>query len=334
MPYIAISYRDEGHGKGAFYDHLTLRHMTGWNTKVATSNSFPTTKFASYINYREGYGSYGLPLSSDLPEASLNYGKNAAFIFIPGYTRDSDNSQPENHLTRLAFEKEMIRKAKCRGQPILAVCAGSWTLWESFGGAVKPISDHNYGGAMPRIGKSKARICNNKMIHDIDAVEGSFVHRAMFGKTDQKKTAVNSVHWNAVDESTLDAASNVVVSANSNQNNLIAPKSRQSKQMKPENCVEAFETIHGAPMIGIQWHPEAFNPSDDNAAPHKGIFDALKVAGATYKNRQRLNKEFTKVWHKNAYADNVFFKPKPKENQAIILKDAEEELSSLKIDSA
>ena len=333
MPYVAISYRDEGHGKGAFYDHLTLRNMTGWSTKLVTSTNFPSTKFASYINYREGHGNYGLPLNNNLPDTSLNYGKKAAFLFIPGYTRESDHSQPQNHLTRLNFEKKMIQKARYRGQPILAVCAGSWTLWEALGGMIKPVSDHNYGGAMPRISKSKQRICNNKMIHNIDAVQGSFVQHAMFGKTNQVKTAVNSVHWNAVDDSNLNQISNIMISATSSQNDLIAPKSRQSKKMQPENCVEAFETIHGAPMIGVQWHPEAFNPSDNSAAPHKGIFDALKLAGTTYKNRQRLNKEFIKVWENNAHSDCVFFKPKRKDSQPAMLKELEEEMKSMKLGS-
>jgi gamma-glutamyl-gamma-aminobutyrate hydrolase PuuD len=324
MPHIAISYRDEGHGKGAFYDHLTLRKMTGWTTKVALPGHLTTTMFSSYINYREGNEHYGLPDDANLPEVSLNFAKEAAFLFIPGYTRASDRAQQASHVHRLNFEKELIRKARYRGQPILAVCAGSWTLWEAFGGEVKPVQDHNYGGAMPRISKSKAKICNNKMIHDVETVEGSFVHHGMFGKTNQRKIAVNSVHWNAVNEATLNKNSNICVSARSKTNDLIAPKSRQSKKMNPEGCVEGFETIHGAPMIGVQWHPEACNPT----TPHKGIFDALKTSGTAYKNRQKLNREFKKTWAEKAYSEQSFFKLN---NNADDLLEVQEQLRTLAV---
>ncbi len=293
MPYIAISYRDEGNGKGAFFDHLTVRHMTSWSTQLVTDESIPTTPFASYLNSREANSDYGLPGNSNLPDTSPNYAENAAFIFIPGYTRDSDTKQPPNHVKRLKYEKDLIRKAKYRGQPILAVCAGSWTLWESFGGTLKAVADHNYGGAMPRMSTSSAQVCNNKMIHDIETVRNSFVHNAMFSKKSIiNSTSVNSVHWNAVDDLSLVHTNNLKISANSKRNDAIAPKSRQSELMKPESCVEAFETIHGTPMVGIQWHLEAFNPGEANAKMHQGIFEALKTAGETYNNRQELNKEF------------------------------------------
>lgn len=331
MPHIAVSYRDEGHGKGAFYDHLTLRNITGWQTKLVTSKALPTIKFGSYINLRQAEKRYGLPLNPTLPDECCNYAEEAAFIFLPGYTRASDKNQPESHIERIKFEQELIRKAKYRGQPVLAVCAGSWTLWQAYGGEIKAVKDHNYGGAMPRLSKSSAKICNNKMIHDVKTKVGSFIHHAMFAKSKHNQTAVNSVHWQAVDAKSISKTDNLCISAQSKKNVAIAPNSRQKKKMQPEHCVEAFETIHGVPMLGVQWHPEAFNPKDKNASPHHGIFEALKIAGKTYNNRRKLNREFKKNWLENAFSEHLFFKPKNNYAREDSTEEVEHKLAELAI---
>jgi gamma-glutamyl-gamma-aminobutyrate hydrolase PuuD len=297
MPIVGISYRSEGNGKGAFFDHFTLRKMTGWHTTILASQETPTTTFASYINGRAGFGDYGLPLDTSFPDTSSEFGVDCAFIFIPGFTRDSDKNQPLDHQNRLDFERQLINKAINRGQPVLSVCAGSWTLWQAYGGELIDVSEHNYGGAMPRLSKASAKVCNNKMIHRVSTEPNTLVGGVIQHETDgTENTPVNSVHWKAVKEASLDSSANMMVSAYSVQDDAIAPKSRQSKQMKPQTCPEAIETRYGVPMVGLQWHPEAFNPKDANSKPHQALFKALKTAGETYLNRRAVNEEVTSIY--------------------------------------
>lgn len=290
MPYIAISYRDEGYGKGAFYDHFTIRSMTGWLTRI--SSSVQTLAFSNYIEKRSTDGYYGLPKRRNLPQPSLNYAEKAAFIVIPGYTRESDTKQPDSHKSRLQHEKQLIRKARYRGQPLLAICAGSWTLWKGLGGDICPVSDHNYGGAMPRLSKQSPGICNNKMIHEASAVEGSHLSDIL-----HENVEVNSVHWNAVNENSPEICDNIRVSARSVVSDSIEVLSRQGNIMEPEIAVEAFENKHGAPILGIQWHPEAFDPNNEDGKEQCKIFSYLKTAGETYLNRRKLNEDFKQNCH-------------------------------------
>lgn len=286
---IAISYRDEGKGKGAFFDHFTLRAITGVETEIVVQQNHAVTNFANLINYRNGHNEHGLPLNTSIPHTTSDP-KESGFIFIPGYTRDSDNKKSTAHTQRLIFENELIAKARLRGQPVLAVCAGSWTLWQSYNGTIKEVSDHNYGGAMPRMSSYRPLVCNNKMIHKVVPKAGTYLAGTI---KNGDAFPVNSVHWKAPDEPSASVASLLEVSGSSQQDNLIAPMSRQQHQMKPEDSIEAFETRFGVPMIGIQWHPEAFNTEEQGSSPHQAIFSFMVASGQTYLNRETLNQEFS-----------------------------------------
>ncbi len=259
-----------------------------------------------------------MPIDTNVPQVSKNYGENAAFLFIPGYSRDSDNKQPKTHSDRLKFEKQLIKKAIYRGQPILAVCAGGWTLWQAYGGTLKDVSDHNYGAGMPRLSTIAPTVVNNKLIHRVRTVAETLLSQSMDFTMGDDDIPVNSVHWQAVDPQSKNISSNIKISATSVQDDELAPNSRQSKKMKPDNCAEAFETIHGVPMMGIQWHPEAFNPTDDAFAPHQGIFKAIQTAGMTYLNRRVLNDEYAARWEQEAYSCHSFFKPKDTEEECVL----------------
>ena len=306
---VAIAYRDDGGGKGAFFDHFTLRNLTGWATEITHPEGISTVDFANWVNYRNGEQLYGLPMNTNLPALSADEAVNSAFLFIPGYTRDADDKQLPIHQARIAYEKKLISKAMTRGQPVLAVCAGSWTLWQAYGGEVIPVTDHNYGGAMPRLSKSKPEVCNNKMIHRVDLSPHSFISGAMgFKEVITEKPLVNSVHWNAVDNTAHKLPLTLEVTAIAVKDDEIAPFSRQQKKMQPQESVEVFETKFGVPMLGIQWHPEAFNPGEN--LRQESIFKFMKEAGQTYLNRKALNTEFQKVWSSPTSHTTFFANPK------------------------
>ncbi len=311
MQVTGISYREDGHGKGAFFDHFAVRKMTGWISNIIAAPNADTTTLASYINYRAGNNKYGLPANENLPEQANDYGIDAAFIFIPGYSRESDKQKSPIHTARLGNEALLIRKAIYRGQPILAVCAGSWTLWQAYGGDLIQVNDHNYGGGMPRLSADSAGVCNNKMLHRVRPKAGTLLAQAMSKQPETiQDIPVNSTHWQALDPQSKLISKNVQVNACSIKDNNLAPNSRQGLQINPDYCVEGFETIHGVPMIAVQWHPEAFNPDQHTAKPHQGIFKVIQDAGLTYLNRRKLNNEFTELWQSHTHKQTSFFKAK------------------------
>lgn len=55
-----------------------------------------------------------------------------------------------------------------------------------------------------------------------------------------------------------------------------------------DNVVEAVEMCHGAPMLLIQWHPEAFNSDDTDGIYHRNILTYMAKAGDAYYWKQKM----------------------------------------------
>ncbi len=177
------------------------------------------------------------------------------------------------------------------GQPILAVCAGSWRLWETLGGRVHEVSDHCYS-SMPYI-LNDGTIGNNKQVHRIELKPQSLVKQALQpDRNTQQPLAsnptVNSVHWLAPDEKTT--PKNIAISARARPDSLIAPKNRQGREMEcEEDTVEAFENISGSPVMGIGWHPESYhknNPSREESR-HLSLINYMRKPAMLIKPREK-----------------------------------------------
>ena len=71
----------------------------------------------------------------------------------------------------------------------------------------------------------------------------------------------------------------------------MAPKNRQGEQMEPTSgSIEAFEMKHGAPTVGIQWHPEAYfkqRPTPEDKR-HTNILKSMAEAGDAYQAKRRM----------------------------------------------
>ena len=61
-----------------------------------------------------------------------------------------------------------------------------------------------------------------------------------------------------------------------------------------ENVIEAAETCYGAPVILVQWHPEAFNSDDTDGKYHRSILAYMAKAGDTYYLKQKMLSELKK----------------------------------------
>lgn len=196
--------------------------------------------------------------------------------------------------SRDAFESLVIEKAMTMGIPILAVCAGSWRLLESFGGEVRELSPKDYQthGAKGWSGTHglKADTTKHGVLPDamIDVTAASEEKkkgaRNAFGggrPRDIDVKGANTTHWAVAAEETVKgkpqlkkhgaAAPNTHATASTTKASETL-KAMPSALRTPADLldvmvrepgsgtVEAFESTTGAPVIGTQWHPESFNP--------------------------------------------------------------------------
>ncbi len=321
---IQISYREEGSthkGKGSFYDHWTMRLRTGHNTTVTLPGGWNTELLSNYsrtavLSLSFDNGAW-LPIPA-VQDVSDHTGHG--LLLIPGRARETRNDQ-----ARLNHEQQIIKAALLRGRPILAICAGSWQLWAGLGifgnggGGLVEVNDHNHGSGMPRLPETGgSRITHNGLVHRIDVDPDSLLARAMLGRenygNDMHAVPVNSVHWMAPDAThppqlpLVNNENNVRIAAACVQDNNLAPDSRQGHQMQPTpNSVEAFELKHGAPTLGVLWHPEAFNQGDNaDRMPrlHINMLRFMAFCGDAYMAKQRMLVELKQNFHQEDSSDD------------------------------
>lgn len=297
--HIVVPYRRDGSGKGVYYDHKTIQDTTEMPTAILAQPEQSLGLFKSYVRNVTRKLRYAVENDKSgaidaIPPDAKNI-NDLGLLFIPGVSQQ-EYGTPEYQL-RAAFEDDLIYQARLRGQPILAVCGGFWRLWEQFGGKVVSVSEHNYRGGMPRIIDTTGKVGYNVTIHRIQITTPAFLLRAaMRTKLDDNiHFPVNSVHSYAPDASTC--PNGLIISALSLQDDHIAPISAHTKErMKPQSdSVEAAESQYGAPVIGVQWHPEAFssmNGEEMYPDHQKHILYYMAQAGRTYLARTKLNAEF------------------------------------------
>lgn len=266
ISYILIPYRNDGQGKGAFYDHFTLQKLTDHPTAF-DPNPKELKNFHAYLEDSE----IELPFNSGndteapnlkrlgTPSRIEDVESRTGLLVIAGRLRVLEDDSTQNQREDL-----WIKKARNRGQPILALCAGSWRLWEAYQGKCKPVHDHCYGGGMLRLSPN-GQVKYNAQIHGVELDRDSLVSRAMTENGTETEEnlifMVNSVHWKSVDDSEVPQELKVI--GRSVKLDDICIKTRQGTRMSPESAtVEAFESSWGAPTVGIQWHPEGYNLDD------------------------------------------------------------------------
>jgi gamma-glutamyl-gamma-aminobutyrate hydrolase PuuD len=314
---VVISYRghqNDKDGQGMFFDHIRIQKIAKAPTQILVPRDEVTARsvkrvFESALNQATVNPKYGD--KNENHKISPPYTNEAAdhgLLVIPGRARIN-----ENEPIRRKHEYRIIREALNRGQPILALCAGSWRLFnqanlliylpdslndssesleDKFTKAefLQDVKDHNYNGGMLRLTKNGKKAVNNVEIHDVKINPDSLVAAAMGNKTSE--LTVNSVHWKAVNAAKC--SDKFKISAISSKNHNIHIKSRQGEEMNPqEGVVEAFETTYGVPVIGIQWHPEG---SDSNT-PDGKLIKYMVEAGNAYAAKRRVLAELSKTAH-------------------------------------
>ncbi|QRP62626.1 gamma-glutamyl-gamma-aminobutyrate hydrolase family protein [Rhodanobacter sp. FDAARGOS 1247] len=156
--------------------------------------------------------------------------------------------------SRAPYEARLLDIARVRGIPVLAICAGSWRLLESYGGKVRTL---------PLAERGKHKSVSTQASDVWGLSHGVRISpETMVGDRGGKLSGINSTHW---------AVACIRYNAKRNDFGLapVDPSAVDPDKMLEISAfcddplsatVEAFETRFGAPQIGIQWHPETYMP--------------------------------------------------------------------------
>ena len=305
---VTISYRDEGRGMGPFWDNHTIQMMTSAETHICYDGHSDIKDLVSFTEKIKAHPDR-LPVfmttAGSVPEADTAFGDD--LLIIPGNTRKTEIKRPEVFKARSDFEAMLLKDAINRGRPVLAICGGSWRLWQALGGtSFRQAPGHDYPASHPRddlrIAKNGA-VIGNVMAHQVSVEKESILNDAMALKKQTEALWVNSIHWQVIDDSQM--PQNVMISARSISHQphiflswLFAFVSWLTRllplfnRFKPVYCeeheVEAFETTTSAPMLGVQWHPEAFAAGGQGSRAQKKLFSYMRDAGEAFKKKQVL----------------------------------------------
>ena len=258
------------------------------------------TEFARNLPYQLPVGELDETHSVKIPTFVTDECNEGGLLVIPGESKDMGDEH------RKKIETTLLRRALTEGRPILAICGGCWHVWEYFGGKTMFVKDHVYNGGMLRLSSTSLQITHNVQIHDIAVKRHSLLeaglHAARLNIGKELRLSVNSVHDKAIDPSSVprDMRKHLVVSALSVVNPDISTKTRhrndegEPKYMVPdENSPEAFEMVHGAPVLGVQWHPEGYNPSGDaQSQSHINLITYMAQSGDTFAKKKTFLAEF------------------------------------------
>lgn len=291
---IVISYR--GHqskkdGLGALFDHMTLQRSTQRST-VALYHQDQQVSRPAQARFREALRQHSALLPYGAGHAAVTSSNQGGLFVIPGRVRKLADEP-----CRLAHEKQAIKIARLTGQPMLGICAGSWRIWQHMGGSLIQVTDHSYGGGMLRLSKKDGKTVGyNKQVHNIRIEAHSLLELSMKKGAQElpERISVNSVHWKAVDPNST--PSSLQIGAWSERiPGLVIGKRQKNQFYQPQEATpEAFESKFGAPILGIQWHPEGYNHGDSkwDSSPHIRLLTYMAKAGDAFAAKRVMLQEF------------------------------------------
>jgi gamma-glutamyl-gamma-aminobutyrate hydrolase PuuD len=315
------------HGDGGKKDLEILSKLPGVAQVVQADFHFQPDDLSFFENlpdqHKEYYAKQGLDYTKttgqNLEQTVERYLKGVDAIYIPGaafdpsenYRLDPTDYKPKESPDprREQFELALIQKARERGIPVLAVCAGSWRLANAFGGKTVALSPDE-----TKIHDQWERLREN--VHDISVQPDTYLDAVRREaqryeakptpkgsplplqkelqktsnptKDNNVKLVVNSTHWRAVHHvnGEVTGAPELQVSATDGS-----------------NIAEAIEPKYPghAPMIGVQFHPEYIIPAritsdktieiNPDYPFHKTILDNFVKAAETYHLKQEVMKQ-------------------------------------------
>lgn len=279
LPKITIVARNDGKGKGILWDHLTIRSLVNAETYVAYNEAMQTDTMC-----RER-----LELNDTFTQRShflepADYGQG--LLIIAGRSRLVRPAHRAAHDARLEFEQAIIKNALETKRPILAICGGSWSLWQALGGGYEltKVIGHDIVESHPKDDiylEANGKVHSNVQVHDIDVSPDSTLAKAMGLDGERTSLSVNSIHQVVLDEKSKA------------EKTKITARTKKSLLDNPDlttDSIEAFETEDGS-AIGVQFHPEAYSPGDPSYKEMQSLFKFMVAKGQDY-DRARQKKFF------------------------------------------
>lgn len=343
---VTIAYRTCEYGIGAFWDHYTLQ-KTLHRPTFASHHAAETPVRIESRPAERPHARFAGPFGQN-PSHGKGEGKGL-LVFTGGrFGLDSEVGRQREHTPtgeaairhgrRVSHERELLRKARLKGRPILGICGGSWRIVEGYGGTTRNLPRRTHQArAMPFL-TAAGSVSNNLKDHDVvveqntilaklHAVVGPrLVHSAAAGPKageapPEIRFRANSVHWAAIDRleagqvpmllevSAHDDGTCSPAAPSGKSSSLLGasavPKNQSpsvsgSRSPHAEKTIEAFEATFGAPIFGIQWHPEVYgsglgHDNEPAAEISRTLLHFLAKAGDAYEARRAMNLEFRRT---------------------------------------
>lgn len=307
---ILIVSRDDGkiRGKAAHFDHWTVQAITQQPTRLINLPGLGD-HLGEYVDNHVSEqlkGSEATKMGKVVPKV-VSLPEMDGLLFVPGLPRDLKDSDDYLESERHLSNSKIIKRALLLGMPIIGVCGGSWEIWSQFAfrydknfnptqmSELRPVRDHSWNQGMPSMNSSGNGIIRNVQVHAIKLTNSNSILRGALGYTEameaEKLLLVNSVHWQAPNENVM--SKDLEITAIAKINPEFKARNRQALPFTPEeNTVEAFETVSGAPVIGVMWHVEAYaSDNDANARTHCKLLNYMQDAGTAFSQRRAMVKD-------------------------------------------
>lgn len=307
---ITITHREDAHGAGAFWDHYTTRTTTGRHTDISHHRLVTPTLEAPGVKNTAQY-------TGTMPgrRPSRTTGPGSGLLLITGGNFGLDTETPRNrdhvakdgalvrHGQRASHERDLLHQAQLTGRPVLGICGGSWRVLESYGGSTRGVKPKTHQTKKMPYLTTKGVVAKVASTHGLEVTRGTMLSGAFRDDNRETPSQVNTAHWAVAEEQSPGRLKGVPTIGRDNKPALRIsargstrsdPPYLKKTEKVPAHSVEAFETRHGAPMMGIQWHPEAygtgFDPSHSQA--NKRLLNWMAQAGDAYDARRETTAEF------------------------------------------
>ncbi|MGH7657843.1 MAG: gamma-glutamyl-gamma-aminobutyrate hydrolase family protein, partial [Gemmatimonadales bacterium] len=188
-----------------------------------------------------------VPLLHDDPDTLREIYERLDGILIPGgvdlspetYGADPSGSTGRVDPARDSVELQLTRWAIEDSKPVLGLCRGAQIINVACGGTLYQDLAADYPGAIKHDYFPTAGYDRSYLAHEVSLTEGSRLATAM----EQTAVAVNSMHHQGI--RTLGRG--------------LVPVA-----LAPDGLVEGIELEGRGFVVGVQWHPEIFEPTDEH----------------------------------------------------------------------
>jgi len=161
-------------------------------------------------------------------------------LIIPGgdhdippslYGEEDRGKMGKINLTRVNFEKDILKAALDKNMPVLGICAGEQLIAVHFGmKLIQDIATEVQAAGLHT--QSTISLSHYKPLHKVKVLENSLLHKV----TKSLEFEVNSTHHQAVKDS---PSKGIVISARAE-----------------DGIIEAIEHSDYKFVLGVEWHPE------------------------------------------------------------------------------